>query len=245
MKAVGQRTAGLAVVAPPAARVAVDGSANLYPVHRIYCVGQNYREHAREMGASLRESPFFFSKPSDAVLSGPVIPFPPMTKDFHHEVELVVALGSGGVDLSPEAALSAVFGYAVGVDLTRRDLQAEAKQQGRPWSTAKGFDRSAPVSAIRMVGDSGHPASSAISLSVNNEIRQLSNTSDMTWSVVEIISELSRYFELHPGDLIFTGTPSGVAALQPGDRVHAEIEAVGELDFEVGSLTRDGIPGTL
>ena len=192
MNTAGQPPAGLAVVAPPAARVVVEGSPDLYPVHRIYCVGQNYREHAREMGASQREAPFFFSKPSDAVFSGPVVPFPPMTKDLHHEVELVVALGSGGVDLSPDAALSAVFGYAVGVDLTRRDLQAEAKQQGRPWSTAKGFDRSAPVSAIRMVGDSGHPASSTISLSVNNEIRQLGNTSDMTSTAPSGVSGVAR-----------------------------------------------------
>jgi fumarylpyruvate hydrolase len=224
----------LVIEAPNAVCIPVEGSDALFPVHRIYCVGRNYREHAREMGASLREPPFFFSKPQDAVCIDNVIPYPPVTSDLHHEVELVVALASGGHDLFLESSLSAVYGYAVGVDLTRRDLQAEAKKKGRPWTIAKGFDHSAPVSGIRPVSDGGHPSGGAISLSVNGELRQSGAIGDMTWSVPEIISELSRYFELQPGDLIFTGTPAGVAALQPGDRVHAAIDAVGELSFEMG-----------
>lgn len=230
----GSATGPLWVIrAPTAVCLPLEGQAGLFPVHRIYCVGRNYREHAREMGESLREPPFFFSKPPDAICSDPEIPYPPMTNNLHHEVELVIALACGGHNLSLESSLSAVFGYAVGVDLTRRDLQAAAKKQGRPWTTAKGFDRSAPISGIRPVADSGHPLSSAISLSVNGELRQAGNIGDMTWSVPEIISELSRYFELKPGDLIFTGTPAGVAALQPGDRVHAAIDTVGELNFEM------------
>jgi len=221
--------------APPGVFLDVQGSEAAFPVHRIYCVGRNYREHAREMGESLREPPFFFSKPRDAVCTEKIVPWPPMTRDLHHEVELVVALGSGGENLSLESALSVVFGYAVGVDLTRRDLQAQAKKLGRPWTTAKAFDHSAPVSSIVPASDIGHPATSVISLSVNGQQRQTGDISDMTWSVPEIIAELSRYFELKPGDLIFTGTPAGVAALQPGDRVVAVIDAVNELELEMAS----------
>ena len=220
--------------APGIVTIAVAGTDARYPVNRIYCVGSNYREHAREMGSSLREPPCFFSKPRDAINRGAEVPYPPMTANLHHEVELVIALAAGGVNLSPGSALQAVFGYAVGVDLTRRDLQNQAKKQGRPWTTAKGFDYSAPVSAIRRVSDCGHPSRSSITLSVNGEQRQSANIDDMTWSVPEIIAELSRFFELKPGDLIFTGTPSGVGALQPGDQVHAAIEAVGALSFGIG-----------
>jgi fumarylpyruvate hydrolase len=214
-------------------QVPVQGSGDSFPVRRIYCVGSNYREHAREMGTSLREPPCFFSKPANAVFNGEAVPYPPMTQNLHHEVELVVALGGGGCCIPVENALEQVFGYAVGVDLTRRDLQAEAKQQGRPWSTAKGFDHSAPLSAIRRVSESGHPEDASISLSVNNEIRQQAKTSDMTWSVPEIIAELSRYFELKAGDLIFTGTPSGVGPLSAGDRIDCSIETIGSLGFVV------------
>ncbi len=231
----GQSRPALVFDEPEGAYLEVRGCEAVFPVHRIYCVGRNYREHAREMGASLREPPFFFSKPRDAVCTERIVPWPAMTRDLHHEVELVAALGSGGTGLSPGSALSAVFGYAVGVDLTRRDLQAEAKRLGRPWTTAKAFDHSAPVSAIRPVSETGHPAASAISLSVNGRRRQQGDISDMTWSVAEIIAELSRYFELKAGDLVFTGTPSGVAALAPGDRVHAVVDAVGELRFEMGA----------
>ena len=223
-------------VFPPPARpvVPVTGTEALFPVHRIYCVGQNYRKHAREMGASLREPPFFFSKPADAVCTDPVVPFPPMTESLHHEVELVVALAGGGVDILPESALSLVYGYAVGVDLTRRDLQAAAKKLGRPWTTAKGFDQSAPLSEVRPISECGPLENASISLSVNGVLRQQGNINEMTWSVPEIIAGLSCYFELRAGDLIFTGTPSGVGELQAGDRVECAVEAVGTLGFGVG-----------
>jgi len=219
---------------PPATvAVPLSGSNEEFPVNRVYCVGQNYREHALEMGSSSRKPPFFFSKPADAICTEPVIPFPLMTANLHHEVELVVALGSGGVNIAVDEAAGKIFGYAVGVDLTRRDVQAEAKKQGRPWTTAKGFDRSAPLSPIQRVSAGGLPEDASISLSVNGQCRQDGKISDMTWSVPEIISELSRYFELKAGDLIFTGTPAGVGALQPGDRVDCAIEAVGSLSFKL------------
>jgi fumarylpyruvate hydrolase len=211
--------------------VPIAGLEKLFPVHRVYCVALNYRKHVREMGGSLREPPFFFSKPADAVCTDPAIRFPPMTAKLQHEVELVVALGRGGVNIPLEQAPSLVFGYAVGVDLTRRDLQTEAKKLGRPWTTAKGFDHSAPVSAIRPVSECGHPDNALISLSVNGKSRQQGNINEMTWSVPEVIAELSRYFELKAGDLIFTGTPSGVGDLLPGDRVECTIGDVGSLAF--------------
>ena len=214
-------------------RLPIAASDALFPVHRVYCVGRNYREHAREMGDSLREPPFFFSKPADAVCPDPVVPYPMMTADLHHEVELVIALGSGGKNIKSDQALDRVFGYAVGVDLTRRDLQADAKKKGRPWTVAKGFDHSAPISAICPVTECGHPNGASISLSVNGERRQHGNISEMTWSVPEIVVELSRYFELQAGDLIFTGTPSGVGALLPGDCVDCAIDTVGSLSFQI------------
>lgn len=219
---------------PPArAFVPVAGQQARFPVHRIYCVGQNYAEHAREMGSSGREAPCFFAKPADAVSSASEVPYPRMTENLHHEAELVVAIGKACRSVTADDALEHVFGYAAGVDLTRRDLQAEAKGRGRPWTTAKGFDHSAPISPIQTVDEGGHPEKAAISLSVNGEIRQQASTADMTWSVAEIIAELSRYFDLQPGDLIFTGTPAGVGPLRPGDRVECRIEGVGELAFRV------------
>ena len=217
----------------PAPRVPVAGTDAFFPVRRIYCVGSNYREHAREMGTSLREPPCFFSKPANAVFHGDSLPYPPATDNLHHEAELVVALGSGGAGISAERALDRVFGYAAGVD-----LQAASTKRGWPWSTAKGFDRSAPVSAIRRVSEGGHPVKAAIRLAVNGETRQDGNTADMTWSVPEIIAELSQYFELKAGDLIFTGTPPGVGPLEPGDRVHCSIETVGSLAFVVTGEVR-------
>jgi fumarylpyruvate hydrolase len=197
-----QGASGRSVVAPaPRPVLPVRGSEQMFPVHRIYCVGQNYAAHAREMGASGREPPFFFAKPADALTTVTALPYPTMTQDLHHEVELVVALGGAGRDLSADQASALIYGYAVGVDLTRRDLQAAAKAKGRPWTTAKGFDHSAPVSAIRPVGRDGHPERAEITLSVNGEERQRGSTADMIWSVPEIIAELSRYFELTPGDL--------------------------------------------
>lgn len=212
------------------------GSAQVYPVHRIYCVGRNYGDHVKEMGGDPKsEPPVFFSKPANAiVIENQPVTYPLASNDVHHEVELVVALGHGGKNLNPDAALHCVFGYAVGVDLTRRDLQVEAKKHGRPWDVAKGFDQSAPISPINPLSNLiSHPHEGVIKLSVNNELRQNANLKDMIWSVTEIICELSRFFELKTGDLIFTGTPAGVAAIKKGDKVHAEIEKVGSLEFKI------------
>jgi fumarylpyruvate hydrolase len=211
----------------------VSGEPGRFPVHRIYCIGQNYREHAREMGHSGREPPFIFAKPADAVCTDARVPYPPMTGELHHEVELVVALGCGGRALTPADALSCVFGYAVGVDLTRRDLQAAAKRAGRPWTAAKGFDRSAPVSPIQPAERCGHPVAAEITLDVNGARRQSGSTAAMIWPVPELIAEISKYFELQAGDLIFTGTPPGVGPLVPGDRVACRVEGVAALEFEI------------
>jgi len=217
----------------PRAAVAIVGEERKFPVHRIYCVGQNYRAHAREMGDSGREPPFFFAKPADAVCQAESLPYPSQTRQLHHEVELVVAIGTGGSVIPAETALEHVYGYAVGVDLTRRDLQTAAKNAGRPWTTSKGFDHSAPVSALQPVSSIGHPAAAEMSLEVNGGLRQHGSTADMTWTVPEIIAELSRYFELRAGDLIFTGTPPGVGPLEPGDHVKCEIAGVGRLEFRM------------
>ena len=219
----------------PRAALSIAGDIRKFPVHRIYCVGQNYREHAREMGDSGREPPFFFAKPADAVTQSRMVAYPPRTENLHHEVELVVALAGGGRNINAAEALQRVFAYGVGVDLTRRDLQAVAKQAGRPWTTSKGFDCSAPLSELRAVDQCGHPVAAPITLAVNGKPRQQGNTADMIWSVPEIIAELSRFFELRPGDLIFTGTPPGVGPLVPGDRVDCEIAGVGALQFEVAA----------
>lgn len=211
--------------APPA--VAVVGRPERFPVHRIYCVGRNYAAHAREMGKDPeREAPFFFTKPADAIVpSGAQLPFPSRTADLHHEIELVVAIGTGGANIGISQALSHVFGYAVGLDLTRRDLQAEAKDKGRPWDTAKGFDRSAPIGAITPASQA-LLAGSNIWLKVNGAPRQQGKLGDMIWSVPEIIAELSTLFELAPGDLIFTGTPAGVAAIQSNDRLEGGVDGL-------------------
>lgn len=216
--------------------VPVQGHSTGFPVRRIYCVGRNYADHAREMGGDPnREPPFFFGKPWDAAVpGGGVIAYPPATADLHHEVELVVALAQGGRDIPVEGALERVFGYAVGLDLTRRDLQARAKEKGQPWEMAKGFDQSAPLSALAPAAQIGHPASGSIWLSVNGAERQRGDLDQMTWSVAEIIAHLSRFVALAPGDLIFTGTPAGVGSLQKGDRVRCGIEGVGELEISLG-----------
>ena len=215
----------------------VIGGNELFPVHRIYCVGQNYADHALEMGGSPdREPPFFFSKPADALVTQPSLPYPSMTANLHHEVELVVALGAGGREIAVGDANALIFGYAVGVDLTRRDLQTAAKQLGRPWDISKGFDRSAPTSSILPVSSSGHLQSGLITLSVNGIERQRGDLKQMIWSIPEIIAGLSRYYELQAGDLIFTGTPSGVAALEPGDRIRCCIEGVGDLSFKMETV---------
>ena len=218
--------------------VPVAGDARGFPVRRIYCVARNYAEHAREMGASGREAPFFFMKPADAVLPVAVgatgrMAYPPKTADLHHEIEMVVAIGRGGRDIDVAAALEHVFGYTVGLDMTRRDLQAELKKQGRPWDIAKGFDQSAPLSTIQPVALVGHPQRGAIGLAVNGVPRQGGDLADMIWSVPEIIAILSEYFELQAGDLIFTGTPAGVGAVQRGDRLEGTIAGLGTLAVDI------------
>jgi fumarylpyruvate hydrolase len=223
------------IPAPPIPSLPVAGSDARFPVHRIYCIGRNYADHAREMGASVeRGQPMFFMKPADAIVSdGADITYPSATADLHHEVEMIVALAAGGRDIPLERALDCVFGYGVGLDLTRRDLQAIAKAKGHPWDVAKGFDASAPASAIHPVASVGHPAHALLSLSVNGQLRQQSDIDAMIFPVAAIIHELSRLWELKPGDLIFTGTPAGVAALQRGDRVQARLGDLAVLDGHI------------
>jgi len=220
---------------PPAAAIPVVGDRGLFPVRRVYCVGRNYAEHAREMGHDPdREEPFFFMKAPDALATDGRFPYPPATKDVHHEIELVVALGKGGRDIPVDRAMECVWGYAVGLDMTRRDLQAVAKKAGRPWEVAKAFDASAPISPIVPVAKAGHLTSGAIWLDVNGERRQTGDLSQLIWKIDETISYLSGLFEMAPGDVIFTGTPAGVAAVQRGDRLHGHVDGVGELTVLVG-----------
>ena len=213
--------------------IAISGSEQRFPVRRIYCVGRNYADHAREMGHDPRqELPFFFGKPADAVVDGGrVLPYPPRTAELHHEVELVVALHRRGVDVGITDAASMIFGHAVGIDLTRRDLQAAAKKSGRPWDMAKGFDNSAPIGALTL---GIPPASGAISLSIDGDVRQRGDLKDMIWSVAEIIATLSTYVELAPGDLIFTGTPAGVGPIKRGESLRGMIAGIEpiEITFE-------------
>ena len=220
-----------AIQPPVVTTVPVQDTDAEFPVARIFCVGRNYADHAIEMGHDPdREPPFFFMKPGDAVvLTGSTLPFPSVTKDLHHEIELVVALGEGGVDIAADDALSHVYGYAVGLDMTRRDLQAQAKKAGRPWDMAKGFDRSAPMSPIRPASEIGHPDKGAIWLRINGEPRQDGDLDQQIWKVPETIAYLSTLVELRPGDLIMTGTPAGVGRVEPGDRLEGHIDGVGDL----------------
>ncbi len=208
-----------------------------FPIHRIYCVGQNYAAHTVEMGGDpSRDAPFFFSKPADAASQDKNLPWPPRTENLHHEVELVVAIGRSGKNLNLVEAENSIFGYGVGVDLTRRDLQAIAKKSGRPWDTAKGFDYSAPLSSLVPVKDWTINGNKSISLSVNNEIRQQATLEQLIWNIPELISELSSLYTLSEGDLIFTGTPAGVSALTAGDTVEASIEGLPDLIFTMEKL---------
>jgi len=219
------------VITPPVETLLPVEGGGQFPVRRIYCVGQNYADHAREMGGDPdRQPPFFFSKPRDAVTAGSEVSYPPATQNLHHEVELVLALGSGGANLSPEAALSLVYGSAVGVDLTRRDLQAVAKSSGRPWDVSKGFDQSAPISLIR---PGSAPDHGLISLHVNGEQRQSGDLNQMIWSTSELLSHLTHLFRLEAGDLIFTGTPAGVGPIVSGDQVEAKAADLPPLRFKV------------
>ncbi|MFL5331707.1 MAG: fumarylacetoacetate hydrolase family protein [Geminicoccaceae bacterium] len=223
------------VIPPPAAMaIPVAGTEALFPVRRVFCVGRNYADHAREMGQDPdREEPFFFMKPADALVTDGRFPYPPGTRDVHHEIELVVALGQGGRGIAVERALDHVWGYGVGLDMTRRDLQATAKKAGRPWEVAKAFDASAPISALVPAAELGRLDRAAIRLDVNGERRQTGDLGQLIWKIDETIAYLSGLFELAPGDLIFTGTPAGVGAVRPGDRLHGHIEGVGDLQVEV------------
>lgn len=215
------------IPAPAMPSVAVEGTDARFPVRRIFCVGRNYAAHAREMGNDDRDPPFFFTKPADAVVDdGATIPYPALTQNLHHEAELVVAIGTGGADIAEADALSHVWGYAVGNDLTRRDLQGEAKKAGRPWDWGKAFDRSAICGPIRR---GAHPLSGAITASVNGVEKQRGDLADMIWSVPEIIAACSASVRLEPGDLIYTGTPAGVGPLQRGDTCVVEIDGLGAI----------------
>ncbi len=219
---------------PPAVAVPILGSESFYPVHRIYCVGRNYAEHAREFGNDPAEPPFFFQKNLDSLVSeGRDVRYPSMTSDLHFEVELVVGLGTGGSDIPASDALNHVFGYAVGIDLTRRDLQAKAKEQRRPWDVAKSFDQSAPIGPIVMAESIGHPSRGVISLDLNGTLRQQADIADMIWGVPQLIANLSLYYELKPGDLIFTGTPAGVGPTVPGDRLHGHIDGIADVSVSI------------
>lgn len=224
-----------AIAPPQQPSVAVAGSDDRFPVRRIFCVGRNYAAHAKEMGGTGREPPFFFGKPADAVVdSGATIPYPPLTENFHHEIELVVAIGKGGADIAADAALDHVWGYAAGIDFTRRDLQEEAKKTGRPWTWAKGFDRSAACGPVVHAEQTGHPSKGRIWLSVNGEIRQQGDLAELIWPVADVIAAASRSVQLKAGDLIYTGTPAGVGALQAGDRVTGGVDGVGEIEITIG-----------
>ena len=218
----------------------VAGTESRFPVRRVFCVGRNYAEHAREMGATDQaaglEPPFFFMKPGDAVVSGTgevAVNYPPLTKNLHHEVELIVALGSGGANVSVDAAKAMIFGYAVGLDLTRRDIQARAKEKGHPWDMGKGFDQSAVSGVVQPVAQVGHPATGRICLSVNGAMRQDGDLGDMMWKVADIIANLSTSVRLEAGDLIYTGTPAGVGPIVPGDVLEASVEGVSTLHVRI------------
>jgi fumarylpyruvate hydrolase len=223
------------IPAPPVVSLAVRGSAARFPVRRIYCVGRNYAEHTREMGHDPdRELPFFFQKnPDNLVLDNGDFPYPPMSNNVHFELEMVVAIGKGGSDISVESALDHVYGYALGLDMTRRDLQGEAKKTGRPWEIGKAFEHSAPMTDIVTVKDVGHLAKGAIRLKVNGEVKQDSNVDQLIWSVPEIIAHLSKTFELKAGDLIMTGTPAGVGAIKRGDVMEGYCEGIGSITAKV------------
>lgn len=227
---------GTVIDVAPRTTLEVAGTDDRFPVARIYCVGRNYAEHAREMGHDPdREPPFFFMKPADAILpSGEDFPYPVASNNVHHEIELVVALGKGGSDIAEADALDHVYGYAVGIDMTRRDLQGEAKKMGRPWDTGKAFDKSAPCTKIHAVSDIGHPDSSAaIWLEIDGDTKQKSELDKLIWSVPEVIAYLSGLFELQPGDLIFTGTPAGVGAVKKGNAIRGGVDGVDVLETKV------------
>jgi len=224
------------VITPPVqAAIPVKGSGKLFPVRRIWCVGRNYVEHIREMGQDERKPPFFFAKPADAIVrDGGTVPYPPLTNDLHHEVEMVVALKAGGLRVKPEKALDLIWGYGVGIDLTRRDLQIASRKQERPWEIGKAWDGSAPCGALVPAAEIGHPSKGRIYLKVNGEVKQEGDLEQMIWNVPETISKLSEMVGLEAGDIIMTGTPAGVSALKPSDKLECEVEGVGKLTVTIG-----------
>ena len=222
----------------PAPSVPVVGTEAQFPVHRIYCVGRNYEEHAKEMGFTGREPPFFFMKPADAIVVAPPgattpLPYPSLTTNLHHEIELVVAIGKGGKNIAAADALSHIYGYAVGLDMTRRDLQNDMKKQGRPWSIGKGFDHSAPIGPITPAAQAGDVANAAIWLQVNGADRQRSDVGQLIWNIAETIEHLSAAWELQPGDLIYTGTPEGVSAVVTGDVLEGGVDGLGSIRLKL------------
>ena len=225
------RTANFVINLGPQPSLPIVGSEQRFPVGRIYCVGRNYADHAREMGHDPdREPPFFFMKPANAIVQNDAtIPYPVGTADCHHEIELVVAIGKGGSNIAPEQALTHVWGYGVGLDMTRRDVQGQAKKMGRPWEMGKSFDESAPISALASAASIGHPAKGAIWLKINGEVRQQGDLAMQIWNVQEQISYLSNLITLQPGDLIMTGTPAGVGPVHKGDKLEGHVDGVGEL----------------
>jgi fumarylpyruvate hydrolase len=222
------------IAQPKQASLKVKGSKASFPVHRIYCVGRNYAAHTVEMGGDPnREAPFFFQKNPDNLVFDGVFPYPSASNDVHHEIELVVALKEGGKDIPPERAINCVYGYGVGLDMTRRDLQGKAKDAGRPWEVGKAFESSAPCTALVPAQEIGHPSQGVIWLDVNGDRKQTGNLDQMIWKVPEMISYLSGLFVLQPGDLIFSGTPSGVGPVKRGDRLHGHIDGIGDLEVRV------------
>ena len=222
----------------PAPSVPVVGTEAQFPVHRIYCVGRNYEEHAKEMGFTGREPPFFFMKPADAIVVAPPgattpLPYPSLTTNLHHEIELVVAIGKGGKNIAAADALSHIYGYAVGLDMTRRDLQNDMKKQGRPWSIGKGFDHSAPIGPITPAAQAGNVGKAGIWLQVNGVDRQRSNVAQLIWNIAETIEHLSAAWELQHGDLIYTGTPEGVSAVVTGDVLEGGVDGLGSIRLKL------------
>lgn len=228
--------ASFVIPQPPQAAIAVAGEGRFFPVRRIWCVGRNYLDHVREMGNDERAPPFFFAKHADMIeADGTVIPYPPLTGDLHHEVELVVAMKSGALRIPADRALDHVYGYAVGIDLTRRDLQNAARKKEQPWEIAKSFDHSAPCGALQPAARIGHPTKGRIWLSVNGRERQSGDLAQMIWNVPEIIAQLSQQVALDAGDIIMTGTPAGVSPLAPGDRIECGCDGVGTLTVTIGA----------
>jgi fumarylpyruvate hydrolase len=225
------------LIPPPVPTVAVHGTESRFPVNRIFCVGRNYAAHAREMGMAIdRESPFYFTKSACCIVaSGATVPYPPETSNYHHEIELVVAIDKPAFCITVEGALEIVFGYACGLDMTRRDLQLEARDKGRPWDLGKNFEDSAVISTLITASESGHIDRGDISLSVNNEVRQTGDINDLIWSVPELIADLSKYYHFQPGDLLYTGTPAGVGPVEADDVITGSIEQVGSIEFTIAA----------